>query len=164
MISGSLMKRGSFKRRSTVITAGRSTSTFPDRHRLHASQWPCCRKLRPCWRRSPADRFPQHREHLARLICVVINGLLAHHHQAGCSFSTNFNIARAACQRLNCLIGDNVNSTVRAHRQTVAKMRLAIGRANRANHDFCGDAFREDARLLRVRYRRTDSARVSRLR
>ncbi len=84
---------------------------------------------------------PQRGQHLAGLAGVVVNGLLAHQHQAGLFFFNQFQERARGGKRLDGGIGDHMNGAVGAHRQAVADMRLAVGRAHGDHDHFGSQAF-----------------------
>jgi len=113
MMSGSLTKRGSFRRRSVF--------DFRGRRRLGLA--------------------PQRGQHLAGLAAVVVDRLLAEDDQAGLLLLDQLEQRTCRGQRLHGAVGGDVDGAVRAHRQAVAQMRLGVGRGDGGHDHFGRHAF-----------------------
>jgi hypothetical protein len=61
-------------------------------------------------------------------------------HQIGLFLLDQFQQRAGGGERLHAGIADDVDGAVRAHRQTVAQMRLGVGRGDGHDHDLGGDA------------------------
>jgi hypothetical protein len=91
---------------------------------------------------------PTARQHLAGLVGVVVDRLLAEDHQPRLLFFDQLEEDAGRGQRLHGVGGDHVDRPVCTHRQAIAQMRGEVGRPDTDYHDFRGDAFLAQAQRL----------------
>ncbi len=163
MMSGSLMKRGSFRRRSVVITAGRSTSIVSrpaSTSRVTLATLPFDLDFR---RKRRLRAIPQRSQHLPGLVAIVVDGLLAEDDDLRLFFFDQLEQDARCGQRLDRLCCDDMDRAIRAHRQPIAQMRLRVGRARSwRRRPRSRRLSRAGAAPLRARCRRTDWPTASR--
>ena len=148
MMSGSFTKRGSLRRRSVVMTAGRSTSSVSR---------PASTSRVTFALLSASSSFEANvacgRSHSAASIWPVwllssSMACLPRMTRNGCSRSTSFSSTRATASGSSARVGHDVQRAVRAHGERVAQLRLAVRGPDGRDDDFVGAAALLDAQRL----------------
>src|SRR5690606_4313836 len=93
---------------------------------------------------------PERGQHLAGLVGVVVDGLLAEDHQVRLFLLHQLEQGARGRERLHVLAGlhDHVDGAVGAHGQAVAQVRLGVGRGDGGDHHLCRDALVAQAQGL----------------
>jgi hypothetical protein len=91
-------------------------------------------RTQPCWRRCPAAA-QQCGQHLAGLVAVIVDRLLAQDDQAGAFLFLHLGEQLGDAQRFDFVIGLDQDGAVRTHGERRAQRFLRFGSADRYRHD-----------------------------
>ena len=138
MMSGSFTYRGSFKRRSVVITAGRSTSSVSSPASTSRVTRACPFGQLDLRGESGLRTIPQSRQHLAGLAVVVVDGLFTEDDHHRLLFLHQLQQRAGRGERLDYAVRLHVQCAIRTHGQGGAELLLAIGRSDRRDDDLFG--------------------------